>query len=437
MASAETHYIRTWNASLFESSSHKWVYGHLNLSSSAISFKSSVGEGKNLDENSHSLYINFSNITSINKALSSLVFPAITIIIKDGNVVWLSSFENRNSTFLILQHFYQSSLHQTPITSAQSAMLRSSATAQKRTQFGTDLLQSIVNSQATLQKAAGNLVEQGQQLRNASFTIEELHDDLTVAERITGGLDSWLGRWALPPTQKMEDLILVTRNDIPDVFDLEVLYTPVTATKIGIQLIGVFRVAKEGITILDLKQKVVQYFKWSDISRIRVVSPWEIHVTRFLIGQPDLSYDILSMDMPKVLKKLNIFAARKMEYMNPPEKHHKPHFEHLSEQGAHRPNQTMTHSDSNGETTPTFGYASCIDGADSHLQQQEQAQQELITDSEVLELSAALSDLKNLALDIQIEQGSQLETIDRLTDSVTRGSDRLKVMNLKIDKLAK
>lgn len=68
--------------------------------------------------------------------------------------------------------------------------------------------------------------------------------------------------------------------------------------------------------------QTVQHFKWSDVSRVRVVSPWEILVTRFLIGQPDLSYGIISISMPKVLRKLEIFAARKMEYLNPPEPHH-------------------------------------------------------------------------------------------------------------------
>lgn len=249
--------IRTWNASLFDSSYRRWVYGQLNLSANAIFFQCSNEESKNTDESTQTLYVDFSYIISISKALSSLVFPAITVTTRDGNIFWFSSFQNRSSVFLILQHFYQASLHEKPSDSDPSMVLPSSGTAQTRTKFGTELLQNVHDSKATLQKAALSLTDQGHQLRNTALTMEELHEDLDVAERITSGIDSWLGRWSLPPTYKAEEVILVTSNDIPDILDVEVLFTQVTATKIGAQVSGVLHLTKDGISILDMKQKVV------------------------------------------------------------------------------------------------------------------------------------------------------------------------------------
>lgn len=256
MAWAEEPYIRTWNASLYDNVSRRWINGQLNLLLNAIVFKPDDAGCKNICENPHTLHIEFSNIISINKAQSSLIFTAVTIITNDGNTHWFSSLQNRNSTFLIIQHFYQASLHHKPDNGDMATLGSASSIAQKRTKFGTALLQSVNDSQTTLEKAAWKLTDQGDQLRNAAFTMEELHEDLQVAERITSGLDSYLGRWSLPPTDKSEELILVRRNDIPDVLDVEVLHTQITATKIGTQLPGILRVAQEGITILDMKQKV-------------------------------------------------------------------------------------------------------------------------------------------------------------------------------------
>ncbi|CAG5120370.1 unnamed protein product [Candidula unifasciata] len=327
MARAEVPYIRTWNTSLYDNVTRRWISGHLHLSLYAVVFEADDTASKNASENTHTLKIEFSNISSINKAQSSIIFTAVTVITNDGNTYWFSSLENRNSTFLILQHFYQASLHHKPENDL-SRLGSATGMAQKRTKFGTALLQSVHDSKTTLEQAAWNLADQGDQLRNAAVTMEELHEDL----------------------------------------------------------------------------QILQHFKWSDISRIRVISPWEILVTRFLIGQPDFSYDILCTTMPKALRKLEMFASRKIEYMNPVETHHQRHL----------------------DSTLEF-----------QIQQQEITQDELITDSEVSELRAALSSLKNIAEDIEKEQDQQLETIDNLTESVTRGSHRLQAMNSKIGKLAK
>lgn len=96
----------------------------------------------------------------------------------------------------------------------------------------------------------------------------------------------------------------------------------------------------------------------------------------------------------------------------------------------------VSFADSSPETT-SEGHLDSIHIATCEKQQQKLTQQEVITDAEISELTATLSDLKNLALDVQIEQDSQLESIDRLTDSVTRGNDRLKNINSRVGKFIK
>lgn len=57
------------------------------------------------------------------------------------------------------------------------------------------------------------------------------------------------------------------------------------------------------------------------------------------------------------------------------------------------------------------------------------------TDREVEEISSVLSNLKSLALDVQVEEDKQLKNLDQLTDSVNRGNDKLGNLNRKIKTL--
>ena len=74
-------------------------------------------------------------------------------------------------------------------------------------------------------------------------------------------------------------------------------------------------VAKSKITVFF---QVVHHFKWSEISRVRAVSPWEIIVTQYLIGKPDMSYNIVTVHTPSILSKVTRLAGSKIEYMEPP-----------------------------------------------------------------------------------------------------------------------
>lgn len=262
MANRSDIFIRCWCSTYYNYSSGKWITGLLKVSHEALLFQSNDLKIAGSEPNPLVLFIHFSQIKGICKAVSSFIYPAIKITTDNKEEHWFSSFEDRNSTFLILQHCVQSKLFnkvddsQTSVTEHSSDVSSTAVT----TNIGTKMLHSVHDSHATLQKAANKLVEQGEQIRNSAFTVQLIHEDLTVAERITKGLNSWFGQWRLPPVTKADELIVVNDNDIPEVWDVDALCTQISANKYDIQREGVFRLSKDGVTLLDMKQKVINFY---------------------------------------------------------------------------------------------------------------------------------------------------------------------------------
>ncbi|GFO25680.1 synaptosomal-associated protein 47, partial [Plakobranchus ocellatus] len=178
---------------------------------------------------------------------------------------------------------------------------------------------------------------------------------------------------------------------------------------------------------------IIHHFKWSEVSRVRAVSPWEILVTQYLIGQPDLSYNIVSVQLPRILCHITQFAGGKVEYLEP-----------MQDTKRHGTNSKNLQVSDPISMDGLQQYKSYEPRQHQHQQQQQQQQQqtrswkdEMISDSEVSELSAALTSIKATALGVSSEQDAQLDDIDHLTSSVTRANDRIKAMNRTMDRLLK
>ena len=248
-------WIQSWDASYYEPVSQKWLYGQLKLATDALLFAinktSTEPSGKSVV-----FYQDFANIKCINKAMSSMIFPSLTVRIVSDETHWFSSLQDRNGAFVVISHFFEASLLTPYSRGRQSNEVSSAQFNSQRTELGTVLLNCVHDSDITLRKAASSLVQQGEQLAAISCTMQDIQQDLTVAERVTAGLNSWLGRWKIPKSTTAGELILLKDNDIPNVLDVEVLYTKVFSSRIGPQTCGVCRVAADGISVLDLKQKV-------------------------------------------------------------------------------------------------------------------------------------------------------------------------------------
>ena len=245
--------VQSWEVCCYHNTLRRWIYGVLSLSPDIICFLSHKTRDSNEALN---LEINFSNIKSMKKALSSLMYSAIIITTEDSSMYWFSSLSDSNATFLILQHFYHEYLANIVSHSQDISSNPTRNKSQTGTKLGAQLLQSVNDSQETLSKAAVVLHGQGQQLGSMAHVMENIHQDLNVAQRIVSGLSSWLGRWRIPKVYKEDDLILINDNDIADVFDVKALFTHVSGGRNTQLKDCVFRVGADGMTVLNLMQKV-------------------------------------------------------------------------------------------------------------------------------------------------------------------------------------
>ncbi|KAL3831840.1 hypothetical protein ACJMK2_023540 [Sinanodonta woodiana] len=410
--------IREYSGSLYLVDTRKWIYGTLAFKSDVIIF----------DSENKILIIPYGTLTDVKKTTTGLVFGAIVISTKTDKH-WLSSFEDRESVYNTLCHFWNSKLFR------KEGRKGAVSSCGSQTKMGKKLIGILQDSEKTLSNAANTLQHQGHQIDLAMATMDDLHQDLDIADNLVTGLERWLGPWKLPAEYTKVDPVIVSRADIPDVFEFEVLHTRLETGKMTTQNLGLLRIAKEGIILLTSKQKVIQYLKWGDVSKIRVVSPWEIMIIKYNIGLADLVYAVVSSDMVAVLKVLEKCAKYKLEYDTPPDtvfcvrhtmsarsRHHKDTHKDLFAQD--NPSKSDGPHDARGghveRNIMTPGQQPVI---------QQSAQQQVVSDEEVAEIGRTLENLKSLALSVQQEEVCQNENLDKLTSKVNRANDRISATN--------
>ncbi|KAK3589032.1 hypothetical protein CHS0354_007980 [Potamilus streckersoni] len=416
--------IREYSGSLYLGDKKKWIYGTLALKSDVIIF----------DSENKILIIPYDNLKDVKKATTGLVFGAIVVSTKTDKH-WLSSFEDRESVYNALCHFWSSKLFR------KEGRNGAAFSCESQTKMGKKLIGILQDSEKTLTNAANKLQHQGHQIDLAIATMDDFQQDLDIADNLVTGLEKWLGPWKLPAEYTKVDPVIVSRADIPDVFEYEVLHTRLETGKVNTQNLGLLRIAKEGIILLTSKQKVVQYLKWGDVSKIRVVSPWEIMIIKYNIGLADLVYAVVSSDMVAILKVLDKCAKYKLEYETPPDtvfcvrntistrsRHHKDAHKDLFAQDY--PSKIDDSHDARGglveKNSMTSGQQPVI---------QQSARYEVVSDEEVAEISRTLENLKGLALSVQQEEVCQNENLDKLTTKVDRANDRISAANRRMKAL--
>ncbi|XP_046568388.1 synaptosomal-associated protein 47-like [Haliotis rubra] len=429
--------IRKWYASYYVSPLRKWVYGQFSVFADGVAFhdesKKPVLTGD--------LVIKFSKIALMKKASSSFIFGAITIVDSKGHTHWFSSFQDRSSVFSAINHFFLSAA-----TLSESSKVKSIPEGQ-RTKLGTNLLRIATDSEQTLQHAATRLSQQGEQIDSSISTMDDLHNDLDVVANVVSGLEAWLGRWQMPKKYIHVDPIILKDNDVPQVFDYEMLYSVIDSKKFHSQKDGVIRISADGVTILNLTQKIIKHFTWSMISTIRVASPWEMVVTQNFIGSSDLSYAIVCANLIHILRKIELFGPgrRKLDY-DVTVQHRLQQYD-TSAASRSVSTSSVTVSDKTSDKTTVnaksnstsrkYDLSGLVDDVDVQNDGQTQASmyKEVISDQEVDQLTATLSNLKSMALAVQHEEDIQNEKLDVLTDSVDRANDRLAATTKRTNRL--
>ncbi|ESP01651.1 hypothetical protein LOTGIDRAFT_172501 [Lottia gigantea] len=368
----------------------RWVYGTFCIYCNRVIFSEKT------DVEPKRVVLSFNDVINIHKATTTIIYGAIVLTVKSGETFWFSSFQDRESVFRMLCHFQKNLLINNQNTSKPLSN-------SQRTEMGTKLLGIATNSVSTLSKAAVMLNQQGEKIDNSSAMMMNIHNDLDIADRMTSGLESWVGRWSLPQEYIMVNPIIIKDNDIPQVFDFDVLYTKIEMGKVCQQLEGVIQISKNGLNILNLKQKILFHFGWPNVSKVRVISPWEMVVIQYQIGKPDISFSFVSSLL------INIFGSGTTK--------NSVTFGQFRQLSVGPGSSKL--STSWGKTT----------------QEQVLKEKQVITNEEVDELSSTLKNLKSMMLAVGEETDIQNEKLDRVTDSVDEANIKLVNVNKRMNKL--
>ncbi|OWF40926.1 Synaptosomal-associated protein 47 [Mizuhopecten yessoensis] len=414
-------HVREWEVQFYQEQTRKWLTGMLSVTVERIIF-----QDKNSQFNMICMYGDFAEVK---KTTTGIIFSAIVIITKDGKKHWFSSLPNREDIFNVMQYFLRSN-----VTFSDQGN-KGKTLGMGRTEMGHKLLKVAYDSHKTLSASAEIMSSQGEQIDSTLTAMTDIHNDLDIAESLTSGMESWTGKWRIPNVYQTVDPIIVHQRDIPNISDYEILYTKMETNKTTTQKLGLLRIAPEGMFILSEKQKLIHHFKWSDISRVRVLSPCEVLVTRFLIGQPDLSYGVVCTSLLGFLEFLERKMRSKIEYVT-------SGFVRQPEERGH-PQAKITKGEllsrkTTGSSIPQL-QTSCNQSRTGHDVQGEQLQlpHPVVSDEEVQELQHTLSDLRSLAISVQQETDTQNEKLDTLTCSVDKANVRMSKVNSRVEKLTK
>ena len=218
--------IRSWKLSYYQNDHRRWIIGQLTCSPFAVTFKADSPAEPPTSSSDHDcgpkaesdpecesadLLVEYTDIKQIQKARSMLIFSAVTLETCDGTVHWFSSLPDAHSVYNILHHFTLYSVK----GGTDSVAKKGSADPASQTRLGQQLLQSAEDSEQTLAAAAGELHGQGRKLAGASIQLQEIHEDLDVADRLLSGLNMYLGQWRLPPQYMQVEPVHVSKGMPP------------------------------------------------------------------------------------------------------------------------------------------------------------------------------------------------------------------------------
>ncbi|XP_076461100.1 synaptosomal-associated protein 47-like [Babylonia areolata] len=452
--------IRSWKVSYYHNDQQRWVYGMLTCSPFAVRFhsKDTTHETQNAQADHHQnkskdvtasrddpgdLLLQYTDIKQVQRAKSMLVFPAVTVETHNGKVHWFSSLPDRHSVFNALDYFARHNLLDTDKAKKQPSGPGT------QTQIGQQLLRSAEDSERTLAAAAADLHGQGRQLARASVRLMEMHEDLDAADRLLSGLNTYLGQWSLPPQYKEVEMVHISKDEVSSDHDLEVLSSELCKDQWHPQKLSFLRVTESGLMLLDSRQRLLHPFRWMDLSRAFVISPWEVVLTKHVAGRADVSVSVVSSALLPVLRLLERKASHLMDYQTPPppEDTAIPGREssrtkilasqgHLHTSAPRGGSHTHTHRPGHGQI------GSAKHGSDRSAQllvggkQTTQKQtQEKVSAEEAAALCRKLGEMKSMARAVGEEVSVQNEALDGMVSNVDRATERMRAATQRMKKL--
>jgi len=177
---------------------------------------------------------------------------------------------------------------------------------------GQQMLRILHDSANCLSSTAKTLEAQGQQIDGACRTMNKLHNDLEIAEKMIHDMDSWLSQFNVTIDDVMIDL-----PDAPEGIqktELPVLYGPTDKDK---HFTGSLVVSKKNLEILDLKRNIVHSFNAREISEGIFHTPYEVTIINSEIGKPPVYVHMISARLVNVMPLLQAMLGPKLTFEDP------------------------------------------------------------------------------------------------------------------------
>ncbi|XP_028659729.1 synaptosomal-associated protein 47 [Erpetoichthys calabaricus] len=415
--------IHSWPASYYMKNEKRWTSGVLSLTLKSLMFQTSK-DGQNL------FTIRLSNIIDLKKESSSFIFSSLTVL-DEGNIKhWFSSLQpSRCVVFNVIEHFWREQL--LPPEGESTASVPGPSK-------GKQLIGLMCNSQKRLEDTGKILDQQKEQFNNIMVGLDKIESDLHVADRFLSELETpawWpFGKFpwrnqknakaqqepAATSTTCITEKALGNQNII---IKIPILYSKGEDSN---PKPGSLVVLLSYLEITDSSFQLVHQYRREEIDDIRIYSPYELSLRQRFIGKPDITYRLLSAKMPEAFSVLEMQYKKKLQFM--------PDYFTFT--------IPLENSPYGKEDKVWCSESGCIDHIrqteplpEEENQEQIQAQEILVTDSEAQELKQVLMKLKNLALEAKTELECQDETLDAITSATERATTHIEKHNRRMKKL--
>ncbi|GBN54082.1 Synaptosomal-associated protein 47 [Araneus ventricosus] len=394
------------NCSYFHSLSKKWISGTFTLRENCFQFQ---GQENN---NEHNMRIPLSTICGIEKKQSSFIYACLVIII-GSEKHWFSSFPNRDTVYNLLELFWRGSLLSKPY-------MTSSPKPKGDTPLGKELLGILHESESNLVTAANALVDQGRQLQESQVVLEDVNTDLTKAEKVLKTFNFTQSVLALKQSEspKVEE---IKSPEAVRQKHYKVTFTFSKTSKESWEK-GTLIIADE-IVLLDELQNRKILINRDSLEKFQIITPWEFSLV-YSSGWTSKSCFIMCPQLSGLLKYMNSIPNLKNKIV-------------FEEDAAEDIPSCSSSQASDFKPLPLLSEesiqarSSLVDP--NSAQMQSLAEEGVISDEDLEEISSVLNNLQVLASEVSREQKQQMEQINSLITDVDKTELRMKtdIKNIK------
>ncbi|KAF8795379.1 uncharacterized protein LOC129990045 [Argiope bruennichi] len=393
------------NCSYFHSVIKKWISGTFTLREHSYQFQGQENKNK------INMHIPLSTICGIEKRQSSFIYACLVITI-GSEKHWFSSFPNRDTVYNLLELFWRGSL-------LSKSYKTSSPKPKGDTPLGKELLSILHESESNLVTAANALVDQGRQLQESQVVLEDVNTDLAKAEKVLKTFNFTQSILAVKQSQSSEVEEIKTAEAVRQKH-YKVTFTFSKTSKENWEK-GTLIIADE-IVLLDEHQNRRIVINRDTLEKFQIITPWEFCLV-YSSEWVSKSCFIMCPQLSGLLKYLNSIPNLKTKIV----------FEESTEEipscSSNLPNDFKLLPLSSDESIQTGSSLSYPNSA----QIQSLAEEGVISDGDIEEISSVLNNLQVLASEVSWEQKQQMEQINSLITDVEKTELRMKtdIKNIK------